>query len=506
MVNKLTRFGYIVEKAATDKKTLDKIKADLTVTPYRQGSYGKNVESFSLFKENDTHMSIPKFYAMNSLGKPDINRLDENKYPKFDVKYEGTLRPVQEIIVAKVFDGFQKVGGGLLVTGCGSGKTNMAIYIACKYQLKTLYVVHNTYLMEQMRDRILSTTNIKSVGVIQGKKTDVDHPFVIGMIQSLVSKKYDEDIFKDFGMIIIDEVHHMAARNFSRFLADRTTVYTLGITAEKERNDRLYCILNWYLGPILHYEDQKPNDMVVVKRFNYKTSNTKRGQLVLNRYTKEPDNATMVTNLIKIKKRNRFILNLILDMFDQGKNILFLSDRLKQVTLLQRLLEANRYTKGNVGIFVGGMKKSELAKSALKQIILGIYPMAQEGLDIPDLNVLILSTPKSTIKQPVGRILRKEIYTEHPIVIDIVDIDNSVFKGQSKKRERYYRSQKFNIQDFYVADYEGEENYNMWDDPVFIRQSLIKPVVKVEDKAKAKTNKKPYERHNFDFANINFID
>ena len=50
--------------------------------------------------------------------------------------------------------------------------------------------------------------------------------------------------------------------------------------------------------------------------------------------------------------------------------------------------------------------------------------MASEGMDIPKLNTIILSSPKSDVVQSVGRILREkaDVRKFHPLVIDIKDI------------------------------------------------------------------------------------
>lgn len=473
--NKITRFGYILEKKSLNNNLITKIKSDLTVKPFKMGAYSKFAKDnqFPIYTENDDYIAVPKYYGLENFGNPKINRLENTLFPIYDMNYIGKLRPNQEIIVNKIIDGFEEHRGGLLIAGCGSGKTNMAIYIACKYKLKTLFIVHKTFLKNQVIDRIKSTTNIKNIGVIQSKKIDVKgHPFVVGMVQSLAKIDYDDKLFKKFGLIIIDEVHHMGARNFSRVYQKMSAKYMLGISAERKRTDGMFKIINWYMGPILHAEEQKPNDMVVVKQYHYTTSNKARSDVIINKYNGEPDRSTMVTNLIWIKRRNRFILNMMEELFDQGKNILFLTGRRKQISLFYRLLNKNEYTRGNVGKYIGGMSEADLNISATKQIILGTFSMAEEGLDIENLNVVILSTPKSAIKQSVGRILRKEIYEEHPIVIDIIDTDNSVFKRQSNTRNSYYKKQNYNIQDFKISDYK-KQDYIDWNDNEAIKKSLL---------------------------------
>jgi len=476
---KITRFGYILYKPLLTQKEIETIKSDLLITPFKMGNYGKagKNSSFKLFVENGDYIGIPKYYGIEKFGQPDINKIETYPFPKFDMQYMGTLRPNQQIIVDKIIKGFDEGRGGLLIAGCGSGKTNMAIYIACHYKLKTLFISHKTFLKNQAVNRIKSTTNIEVIGIIQGKKVKTNCPFIVGMVQSLSSIDYDDIIFKDIGMIVIDEVHHMGARNFSKLFKKMSAKYMLGISAEQMRNDNTYHIINWYMGPILHVEEQKPNEMVIVKIINFKSSNEKRTKIIVNKFTKEPDRSTMITNLVSILKRNRLILKTVETLFDHGKNILCLSGRIKHVEIFYKLLNKNKYINGNVGKYLGGMSEAELKESGTKQIILGTYSMAEEGLDIPNLNAIILCTPKSSVKQSIGRILRKEIYEEHPLVIDITDCDNYVFKNQSRKRQEYYRKQKYAIQHAEFADYELK-NHFMWDDEEEIDRVLKKPIDK----------------------------
>lgn len=471
---KLTRFSYVIKKSDYSEEHIENIKNELTVKPYKPGNFGKYAKdtSFSLYVENKKHIGIPKYFGIDKFGPPTINKLEEIAYTTHDMKYNGELRPQQKIIVDKIIQGLDSGRGGLLIAGCGIGKTNMAIYIACHYKVKCLFIVHKEFLMRQFINRVKEFTNIQTVGIIQQKRVEVDNPFVVGMVHSLAKKDYSDELFKDFGMIIIDEVHHMAARNFSNVFKKMTSKYMLGISAENTRNDKLFKIINWYMGPFLHIEPQKPNTMVVVKKFNYKTSNEARTKVIINKYNKEPDRSTMITNLCHIKKRNRLIVKMIEELYDQDKHILCLTGRIKQVNLLYKLLNKNPLITGNVGIYMGGMKQKDLDISAGKQIILGTFSMAEEGLDIGHLNVVMLLTPKSAIKQSVGRILRKDKYNEHPIVIDFVD-DNQIFKQQSKTRSRYFTEQKYNIQEFNISDYKLD-NHHMWDDSEYIRECLLK--------------------------------
>ena len=113
------------------------------------------------------------------------------------------------------------------------------------------------------------------------------------------------------------------------------------------------------------------------------------------------------------------------------------------------------------------MKDNELKKSEEDcDILLGTFSMASEGMDIPKLDTIILSSPKSDIIQSVGRILRKkpEDRTYIPLIIDINDMF-SMFCNQSKKREKYYNKCKYNItrlKNEKVNTIEDDDNLNIY--------------------------------------------
>ena len=71
----LTKEGYLLKKENFKSKDLDIIKKELTVEPQISYSVGikSKIEKFSVYKENDEYLSIPKFYGLNKFGKPEKN-------------------------------------------------------------------------------------------------------------------------------------------------------------------------------------------------------------------------------------------------------------------------------------------------------------------------------------------------------------------------------------------------------------------------------------------------
>lgn len=199
----LSKNGYVISKKTLTKSQLDKIKQELNVKPKIDDSYGVNPESFTVYKEDDDNIIIPKYYGIKKFGKP-VETYDLTN-SKVDFEFSGKLRGTQVDVAKAVLEKLQSKGGGLLQLHTGYGKTTMAIYIASVLKLKTLVVVHKTFLQDQWYDRIKQFTNA-SIGMIRQKKVDVEgKDIVIGMLQSISMIDYDPEIFKDFQLVICDE-------------------------------------------------------------------------------------------------------------------------------------------------------------------------------------------------------------------------------------------------------------------------------------------------------------
>ena len=200
----LSQNGYSLEKSKLTKPELNSIKKDLTVTPLMATDYVVKIESFEVFKENDKYITMPRYYGISKLGQPDVNTLGSDN-SKINITFNGRLREHQKYVIEAAMRGIMQLGGGLLALPTGFGKTTLALYIASQLGLKTLVVVHKTFLQNQWYERIKQFTNAR-IGIIRQKKVDVeDKDIVIGMLQSISMKDYDKSIFKDFQVIIVDE-------------------------------------------------------------------------------------------------------------------------------------------------------------------------------------------------------------------------------------------------------------------------------------------------------------
>ena len=92
------------------------------------------------------------------------------------------------------------------------------------------------------------------------------------------------------------------------------------------------------------------------------------------------------------------------------------------------------------------MKEKDLAASSLSDAILATFAFASEGFDVQGLDTLLMLSPKTDVRQAVGRVLRQRAQDRKrsPRIYDIVD-NFSVFAGQARKRREFYKSQAYRI-------------------------------------------------------------
>jgi superfamily II DNA or RNA helicase len=210
----------------------------------------------------------------------------------------------------------------------------------------------------------------------------------------------------------------------------------LGLSATPERKDGLSKVFYYFLGPQI-VNIKRTSDKPSVE-FLYNDSSQYSEKL--NRIGKV-NGPVMITELTKKDQRNELIIDKIKELVKESRKILVLSERREHCQYLSNEL-------GNLGIesgvYLGGMKTESRNGSISKTVIIGTYQASGEGFDVPDLDTLILATPKSDVQQAVGRILRQK-NQNYPLVIDIVD-EFSIFKGQYIKRKKYYKKNNFVVQ------------------------------------------------------------
>ena len=325
--------------------------------------------------------------------------------------------------------------------------TVMAIHLMCHIKQKTLVVVHKDFLLNQWKERIEQFCPMAKVGLIKAQTIDVEgKDIVIGSLQSLSMKTYEDKVFEGFGFVVVDEVHHTSAEVFCRALKKISFKYTLGLSATIKRKDGLSKVFMWYLGDILYSNVKtKSTDVVHVKCLRYYSNAYDYSEEVYLKGGKVLNVAKMINNICEYEPRTQAIIDELLLTFqeDPERRVIMLSDRRGHLERIGKLLQQRNV---QVGYYLGGMKPEELKLSEQQKVILGTYHMVAEGFDCKCLDTLFLASPKSDVIQSVGRILREEASKRKhvPLVVDVVD-GFSIFARQAAKRVAYYKKQKYKL-------------------------------------------------------------
>ena len=441
----LTTQGYRLEKKKV--LNLNHIKGVLNVKPYIPSVFVKPqfVSRYPVFTETSEYIYVPKHYGIGEFGpivesKRDVANTDASFW-----EFAGTIRENQKEVVNAYL--CPEPRDGIISLQTGGGKTVCALYIASNIQMPTIVLVHNTFLRDQWVDRIKTFLPKARIGTIQGDTADVvNKDIVVAMLQSVSMKEYEPEVFRAFGLVIVDECHHIASEAFSRSISKLTSKYMLGLSATPERKDKLMYVINWFLGPMLYRSNagDKMDEKVRVEVYDFDPKDEEYNTIIYNNqgvmFT-----TLMINKVVEFKPRNDLIVGILSDLFEEEqRQILVLTDRVDHTaTLFESLPLEIREHACILGRKVKATERAEFCAS--KRILIATYAMCKEGFDVATLNTLIIATPRPDVDQIVGRIMRTEKKGRDvdPLIVDIVD---PAFRRQFQERMRLYKERNYQVE------------------------------------------------------------
>lgn len=491
----LSKRGFVVKKNSISSDELMKIKLELKGKPLVDSKFNFKQEnpSYSIYIETKNKIYIPKMYGIEKFGFPDT--VLENYIGKeweTETQFNGTLLERQNGPTDALIKACEENGGGILEAGTGTGKTFMGLYVLSKLKVKTIIVVNKIPLMNQWKSEIEKFLPGIKVGILQGQKNVniVDCDIVVAMLQSMARIDYPDDLFVDFGCVIVDEIHNLASKVFSQILFKLCCKYTIGLSATPKRADGCEYVFKWHIGNIVYKSNEKREGKPPIIRLLKIDTNDYKEVSTENKFTgqKQIQFTSMLSELIMMPKRNLLILELIKDLIkkEPGRKILVLSDRRNHLLNLKETLDNDLDITFTYGLFLGSMKQKDLTQSRASQVIFATYAAFGEGVSEKELDTLILCSPKKFIghmqnklvknesgklEQIVGRVFRKDHIERNPIIIDFQD-NFSVYKTQSNSRKIFYK------QHFKNAIF--EEQFINLDDHENVSVSFIKCKKKTE--------------------------
>lgn len=406
-------------------------------------------------KEDEKYLKIPRgtYEYLCDLCKEQNVKIKvkdkRNKGKKIEIFFNGTLREEQEVALNKMLE----YDTGILHAPTGFGKTVIACKMISERKVNTLIITHTLELLKQWQDRLQSFLNINEVGQIGGGKNKVTNVVDVASIKTLWNNGKFNDVVKNYGMIIIDECHHLAAYTYENAVNTVNAKYVYGVTATPNRENGHTPIIKMQCGDIRYEVDFKKFNKnlnipmeVYVRKNHLSFINETIADYTINEIN---------SLIVKDNNRNEMILKDVTQEFKNGKNILVLTERIEHMEYFGNKLSE---ITNNLFLYHGGIGKKILKKyEEIKEnivnnkdnkIIVATGSYIGEGFDDDSLDVLFLTMPISGITkvtQYTGRLHRKNKDKKEIIVYDYVDDNFKETRHMFEKRKKTYEKLGYEI-------------------------------------------------------------
>jgi superfamily II DNA or RNA helicase/HKD family nuclease len=333
----------------------------------------------------------------------------------------------------------------LLVAATGTGKTVMAAldYRALRDRLggelpRLLFVAHRKEILRQSLRTYQEVLADASFGeLLHNGQEPRDWTHVFASVQSLNLQRLEQLDPDHFDVIVIDEFHHATASTYRRVLQHFKPTELLGLTATPERMDGLNVQDEFFKGriaaemrlwealeadllcPFHYFGIPDGTDLTQLK---WRSGNYDRDELS-NLYTAGDGQALIVLKQVKDKISNPHAMR-ALGFCVTKKHASFMAKQFNKVGLQAAALDSDS-SPAERDRTLDDLKNGKI------QVIFSV-DLFNEGLDIPDVDTLLLLRPTNSATvflQQLGRGLRR---TPNKPVLTVLD-----FIGQHRAEFRF---------------------------------------------------------------------
>ena len=379
---------------------------------------------------------------------------------------------------------------GVLSATTAFGKTVTAAVLIARRKTNTLILVHSKALLMQWHERLSEFLDIdfteeeiskkrgrkkafSPVGCLDSTSNTLHGVIDIALMQSCFENDEVKPFVKEYGMVIVDECHHVSSITFENVLKHVTAHYVYGLTATPIRKDGLQPIIFMQCGPIRFFADAKAQiqkqsfQRYLVPRFtSYRpVTDDKQSFTALSQFLAESE------------IRNNLIIEDVLNVVTSGRTPIILTARTSHVELLAGMLE--QHVANIIRLTGEGTAKNK--KETLQKlqdipkdaplVIVATGKYVGEGFDYPRLDTLFLALPiswKGLVAQYAGRLHRENEGKKDVRIYDYIDIHEPVCENMYRKRLRGYSAIGYrvlskdtqtlfdNTDDLQISSYEGQ--------------------------------------------------
>ena len=342
---------------------------------------------------------------------------------------------------------------GILQSPAGSGKTQMGIALVMRYGRRALWLTHTADLLNQSKARAERYMDKRLIGTITEGKVNIGQGITFATIQTMC--RLDLAQYKDlWDVIIVDECHRVAGTptamtQFFKVLNSLSARHKYGLSATVHRADGMIPATYALLGHVVHtVPDEAVKDKIMQVGIKPLGTGVKLSRECLNtdgtiNYTK------LISYLCENEERTHYIGSWIVAEADHP--CLILSDRLNHLealmnTLPRSMREMSVMISGKMTTKKGKAEREQAIedmRTGRKRYLFATYSLAKEGLDIPCLERLFLTTPQkdyAVITQSIGRIARTHEGKKPPIAYDFVDDIGFLVKSYKKRCSTYRKN------------------------------------------------------------------